>query len=147
MNWDEWRQSASRRTRPARRAWVVLPRWLRVALIVLLAFLLIRGVVWVAQRPTGIERAAEACEVRLNVGDGGHSLSIQLAEGENIVLGRWMSPDRMGCVFDELEVPSTIRQRLGGTRPIDGQQQDSWGDYSIRWWVSADEATVLIEED
>lgn len=120
---------------------------MQAPLVLGVAWALVAGVVWVAQRPTGIERAAETCKVRLNVGDDGHSLSIQLAEGDDIVLGRWMSPDSLACVFDELEVPSTIRQRLGGSRPIDGQQQDSWDGYSIRWWVSADEATILIEGD
>lgn len=141
------RWSWRREVKSARRKWHRLPAWVRVLLVLVVAFLLLRATVWVFTRPTGIEAAAETCEVGLNVRDGGHSMTIQLAEGDAIELGRWMAPDDLSCVFDELEVPATIRDRIGGTRPIDGQQQDSWDGYSVRWWVSVDEANVIIEED
>lgn len=141
------RAGARRWAARAGREWGRLPWWVQVPVVLVVAWALVSAIVWATQRPTGIEQAADACKVGLNVRDDGKSLTIQFAEGEAIELGRWMSPDAASCVFDELEVPASIRERLIGTRPVDGQLQDSWGDYTIRWWVSGDEASIIVMED
>ena len=53
----------------------------------------------------------------------------------------------MACVFDELQMPTAVRERIGATRPIDGQLEDSWDGYTVRWWMSDDEASVIVRED
>lgn len=126
-----------------RRGWRRLPSWLRVILVLVVAFALLRAVVWVAQRPTSLERAGDECRAALQVGDDGHTMSLEVAEtpGDNVFA--WVDFDRFRCITDELEVPSYVMTHVGQTRALDGQQTDSWGGMSARWTYHPDSGLII----
>ena len=134
--------------RRLRRSWRRLSIWVRVPVILVLAYLLVAALVWATQRPTDIERTADECSAVLQVGDEGHTLSLHVAEkpGDNVFA--WVDFDKFRCITGELEVPSYVITHIQQTRALDGMQTDSWDDMSARWTYHPDAGlNITIRED
>lgn len=82
----------------------------------------------------------ETCRMSMpsyDIEDAGHTL--------NLIVGGpvGMSTDGMTCVFNSLDVPDAVRQHIGTTRALDGQQTDSWDDYTARWTYHPDDGLQM----
>lgn len=82
----------------------------------------------------------ETCRMSMpsyDIEDAGHTL--------NLLVGgpTGMSTDAMTCVFNSLDIPDAVRQHIGTTRALDGQQTDSWDDYTARWTYHPDDGLQM----
>lgn len=140
---NDWQRRALRAWRRTRRRWRRQPSWLRSVVGFILALALLWVVVWVVQRPTALERAGDECRAVLQVGDDGHTMSLEVAEkpGDNVFA--WVDFDKFRCITDELEVPSFVMTHIGQTRALDGQQTDSWDEMSARWTYHPNSGLII----
>lgn len=72
-----------------------------------------------------------------DVEDGGHTLILTVGGSDG------MDTDTMTCVFNSLNIPDAVRQHIGTTRALDGQQTDSWDDYTARWTYFPDDGLQM----
>lgn len=82
----------------------------------------------------------ETCHTSMpsfDVEDGGHTLIMMVGGGNG------MSNDTMTCVFNSLDVPASVREHIGTTRALDGQQTDSWDDFTARWTYHPDDGLQM----
>jgi hypothetical protein len=92
-----------------------------------------------ASAPAAIfEQARGDCKVTsgFEIEDGGKTLNVTVA-------GAYMATDTMTCVFGELQMPDAVRQHVGSTRALDGQQTDSWPGYTARWTYHPDDGLQM----
>jgi hypothetical protein len=71
-----------------------------------------------------------------DIEDAGHTLIITVG-------GAYMTSTMMTCVFNSLNVPSAVREHIGTTRALDGQQTDTWDDYTARWTYHPDDGLQM----
>lgn len=82
----------------------------------------------------------------VSVADNGTTLVINTASKDDDPLG--MTSLAMDCVYEQLDVPSHIRQRVGATRAMDGRQDGTWAGYTASWSYHPDSgANVIIVQD
>jgi hypothetical protein len=74
-----------------------------------------------------IDETCRASMPSYDVEDAGHTL-IMTVGGDG-----GMSSDTMTCVFNSLNIPASVREHIGTTRALDGQQTDTWDDFTARW--------------
>lgn len=60
----------------------------------------------------------------VRLGDGGDTLTVQ-TEGEE---RDGVAVSSLGCVLDDVGVPSYVRERMAATSSLDGQQEADWVD-------------------
>lgn len=100
---------------------------------------------WLVNRATAIESAAEECEQTLSVADDGKTIRLHVW-GDDVTnpdIFTHASMESMTCILDELETPTAVRDHMGQTRALDGQQTDEWGSFTARWTYHPDEGIQL----
>jgi hypothetical protein len=88
----------------------------------------------------GFQVIDETCRTSMpsyDIEDAGHTLILTVG-GPN-----GMSSDSMTCVFNSLNVPASVREHIGTTRALDGQQTDSWDDFTARWTYHPDDGLQM----
>lgn len=106
-------------------------------------------VVWLSNRPSAIESAAEACTQTLSVADEGKTIRLHVLgeDSSNIDVFTVASLDNAICILDELEAPTAVRDHISQTRALDGQQTDEWGSFSARWTYHPDEGLQMTIQE
>lgn len=78
--------------------------------------------------------------------DDGTTLIINTAPKDDDPLG--VTSLALDCVYEQLEVPAHIRERIGATRSLDGRQDGAWREFSASWSYHPDTgANVIIVQD
>ena len=128
--------------------------WVIIAFVAAALILVVGGILYAAGTFTGGGPSLEAAEHECNKGrsggdlaDGGKTLIIDLrgTSPAEQVRGA-MDADTFGCVMAELEVLSSVTSHIQGTRALDGQQTDTWGDFSARWTYHPDHGLQMTIE-
>lgn len=89
-----------------------------------------------------IEEFAEYFEGVVVVEDDGSTLIVNtLPEDEDILS---VSGIALNCVFEELDVPKHITERVGATRSLDGRQDGNWDGFSASWSYHPDSGANVI---
>ncbi|MDQ0613476.1 hypothetical protein QF046_001117 [Microbacterium sp. W4I4] len=78
----------------------------------------------------------------VSVEDDGTTLIINTAPKDDDPLG--MTSLALECVYEQLDVPAHIRERIGATRSLDGRQDGTWSDYTASWSYHPDSGANLI---
>lgn len=80
----------------------------------------------------------DACKVVVgyHVEDAGKTLALTVG-------GQYMNADTMTCVLDHLGTPAAVRDHIGSTRALDGQQTDTWPGYAARWTYHPDDGLQM----
>lgn len=84
----------------------------------------------VAVSSASLTRIASTCGLYGHDSDNGHTLTLNAPKG--------VSFERVACVYEETEMPQSVRDHIGSTRALDGQQTATWGDYAARWTYHPD---------
>ncbi|PWG66046.1 zinc-ribbon domain-containing protein [Bifidobacterium callitrichidarum] len=72
----------------------------------------------------------------LNLGDNGKTLTIT-ANSYNYAIA--------DCLYDELNMPTSIQTKIIHTRAIDGTQTDKWNGITATWSFDDDTSIVILE--
>lgn len=92
---------------------------------------------------TPLEAAVETCSERydrgITLGDDGSTLILHL-EGED---SPGMDYAQLSCFLEKLDVPDRVISRMESTRALDGQVEDSWGQYAAFWTYHPDSGLNL----
>jgi hypothetical protein len=100
-----------------------------------------------APGPLPLQAAVDEC--RLNgsdlvvLEDDGTTLLID-HKGEDDLRG--MSIEKVDCLLDALEIPGSVRQKMGQTRAMDGMQSAEWDQVTATWTYHPDTGLDLILE-
>lgn len=78
-----------------------------------------------------IAKAAQECGLALYVEDEGRSIYLDM-KGEELFSGS-LSYSDLECMFDNLEMPRHIVNRMGSTRALDGTQQATFDNIEVGW--------------
>lgn len=97
------------------------------------------------QKPELKFRAAQrACD------PAGDSYSVIADGGKTFVIKTQGAEDTDGfdstglrCVLDQLAVPASVREHIGDTRALDGQQTDTWDAFTARWTYHPDDGLSM----
>lgn len=101
--------------------------------------------------PTPLEEPAKATEsdryVELfdgvvSVEDKGATLIVKTKPRGDDPLG--LTSLSLDCIYEELQVPTRITERISVTRSIDGRQEGEWDGYSASWSYHPDSGANLI---
>lgn len=55
-----------------------------------------------------------------------------------------MSVRTLGCLLEELDAPTSLKQRMESTRAIDGTQEEKWGSYRATWTYHPDHGLHVV---
>ena len=89
---------------------------------------------------------AELFEGVVSVEDGGKTLIINTKSKDEDTLG--MTTLSLECVYEQLEIPKHITERIGATRSLDGRQDGEWDGFTASWSYHPDSgANVIIVQD
>ena len=55
-----------------------------------------------------------------------------------------MSVRTLGCLLEELDAPTSLKQRMESTRAIDGTQEENWGSYRATWTYHPDQGLHVV---
>ena len=55
-----------------------------------------------------------------------------------------MSVRTLGCLLEELDAPTSLKQRMESTRGIDGTQEEKWGSYRATWTYHPDHGLHVV---
>lgn len=140
----------SRRPRSQRNP-LLIPLVLVSVLAVTMSILYISTFIDTSTQNTAFYEALEACDIDkdsryISVEDGGESL-IMTSDGTESPGASILD---IACVFDELEVPSSIINRFDTTRALDGTQTGTWNDYEATWNYHPDSGaniTITVADD
>lgn len=94
--------------------------------------------------PGPLGAAAAECDpldAGTDLGDGDHSLSVD-GTGREDSYGITMT--QMTCLLDALGAPMHVRERIGMTRALDGQQQATWSGVEMSWTYHPDSGLDAI---
>lgn len=76
------------------------------------------------------------------VEDGGSTLIVNTKPEDDDPLG--LTSLALDCVYEQLDVPKRITERIGSTRSLDGRQEGSWDGFSASWSYHPDSGANLI---
>lgn len=80
------------------------------------------------------------------VEDDGQTLIINTKPDDDDPLG--VTSLALECVYEQLDVPSHVSERIGATRAMDGRQDAAWDGYTASWSYHPDSgANVIIVKD
>ena len=85
---------------------------------------------------------AELFEGVVSVEDDGKTLIVNTKPQDDDVLA--LTALSLDCVYEHLNVPTYISERIGQTRALDGRQDGDWGDYTASWGYHPDSGANLI---
>ncbi|TFD63127.1 hypothetical protein [Cryobacterium sp. Hh38] len=89
---------------------------------------------------------AELFEGVVSVEDGGRTLIVNTKSQDEDALG--MTSLSLDCVYEQLEIPKHITERIGVTRSVDGRQDGHWDEFTASWSYHPDNgANVIIVQD
>ncbi|WP_417554323.1 hypothetical protein [Microbacterium sp.] len=82
----------------------------------------------------------------VSVEDDGKTLIVQTKPEDDDPLG--ITGLALDCVYEQLDVPTRITERIAATRSLDGRQEAEWEDYSASWSYHPDSgANLIIAQD
>ncbi|WP_298860757.1 hypothetical protein [uncultured Microbacterium sp.] len=82
----------------------------------------------------------------VSVEDDGKTLIVQTKPKDDDPLG--ITGLALDCVYEQLDVPTRITERIAATRSLDGRQEAEWEDYSASWSYHPDSgANLIIAQD
>lgn len=89
----------------------------------------------IADTSTAFNEAIDACNASIGatVADVGRTLIVTAVAGHDSLTGA-----DLRCVLDELHAPASVREHMGSTRALDGQQEDAWPGFTARWTYHPD---------
>lgn len=88
----------------------------------------------------------ELFEGVVSVEDDGKTLIVQTKPEDDDPLG--ITGLALDCVYEQLDVPTRITERIAATRSLDGRQEAEWEDYSASWSYHPDSgANLIIAQD
>jgi len=89
---------------------------------------------------------ADLFEGVVSVEDGGQTLIINTKSQDDDALG--MTSLSLDCVYERLEIPMHITERIGATRSLDGRQDGEWDGFTASWSYHPDSgANMIIVQD
>ena len=94
--------------------------------------------------PTPLEKAHDSCAKNSDgvaVEDKGRTLTID-TEGQDEYSGA--SYSEFTCILDALQVPGSVRAKIGHTRAIDGMVSADWDGYSASWNYHPNEGVNIV---
>lgn len=88
----------------------------------------------------------ELFEGVVSVEDNGTTLIVNTKSEDDDPLGA--TSLALDCVYEQLDVPAHIRERIGVTRSVDGRQDGAWDAFTASWSYHPDNgANVIIVQD
>lgn len=123
--------------------------WTRKQILVLLVSILALAVASLAisdyvDRPSKIDRAAQACGFGLDTADAGHTLHMQT---ETVDPVNSMSAADFTCLAQNLQMPSRVSDEISRTTSLMGLQSDQWDGIKASWTYHPDNGLDLILTD
>lgn len=85
---------------------------------------------------------AELFEGVVRVEDGGKTLIVNTKPQDDDPLG--MTALALDCVYEQLDIPKSISERIGVTRALDGRQDGDWNGFTASWGYHPDNGLNLI---
>lgn len=93
---------------------------------------------------TPLEKARDTCAQHsggVAVEDGGRTLTID-TKGEEESAGATYT--EYSCIIDALDVPGSVRAKIGNTRALDGMVTADWDGYSASWNYHPDKGINMV---
>lgn len=82
----------------------------------------------------------------VSVEDNGTTLIVNTKPDDDDPLG--VTSLALDCVYEQLDVPTHIRERVGATRGLDGRQDGAWDGFTASWSYHPNNgANVIIVQD
>lgn len=81
------------------------------------------------------------------VGDGGKTLTIDTGAYANQSRADAFAISELDCLFQELDMPTSVRSHVESTRALDGMQTADWAGWFARWTYHPDSGLNMIIED
>jgi hypothetical protein len=78
----------------------------------------------------------------VTVEDGGKTLIVNTKPQDDDAAG--FTSLSLDCVYEELDVPTSITARIGQTRALDGRQDGEWDGFNASWSYHPDSGANLI---
>jgi hypothetical protein len=94
--------------------------------------------------PTPLEKARDKCAKSgsgVKVEDNGRTLTID-TQGEDDFSGATYA--EYSCVIDALDVPGSVRAKIGATRALDGMVTAEWNGFSASWNYHPDAGINMV---
>lgn len=93
-----------------------------------------------------LEDAADACEAAtgnaIDTSDDGKTIAISTSDFRR---PRSVT-EASTCVMTELDVPTSIKTKMGSTTSLMGRQEDSWGSFDVSWTYHPDDGLEIVVE-
>lgn len=82
----------------------------------------------------------------VSVEDDGKTLIVNTKPKDDDPLG--VTSLALECVYEQLDVPTRITERIGATRSLDGRQEGDWKGFTASWSYHPDSgANLIVVED
>lgn len=130
------------------------PKTLKTGLAVAGIILFVMAIVMV-QRASPLKQAMQGCESRIDsetwswevdseygyfqLADSGHTLTVNGIDNYD--------DEILTCIFDELEMPQSVRAKILHTRALDGTLSDEWDRIKITWNFQPNEGLDIVFEE
>lgn len=88
------------------------------------------------------DRMAELFAGVVSVEDDGKTLIVNTKPKDDDPLG--VTSLALECVYEQLDVPTRITERIGATRSLDGRQEGDWEGFTASWSYHPDSGANLI---
>lgn len=91
-----------------------------------------------------LKSAKAACDADVEVEGDGSSMFID-GSGKDLFSGSASFSD-IDCILDALGTPESVKNKMYGTRALDGRLDGSWGQYEASWTYHPDDGLDIIIE-
>lgn len=88
------------------------------------------------------EEFTELFEGVVSVEDNGRTLIVNTKSEDDDALG--VSSLALDCIYDQLDVPKHVSERIAATRALDGRQEGDWEGFTATWSYHPDSGANVI---